>query len=413
MALTYQTYYLPISVLTNFPHTFSYSNQKYKLLPQLTHSGLVKRVLIGYNRNYGENEKEKGKALYDTLKLTNEGVRYLEELGINNDSKLIRNFYRKQLTHNDPQIEERVKRSVETDMMFDGEFFIKEVFKSLNLTQGTMQSLLLDVSHNKNIKYYRAIECKRTNLDLNRMKEYTSIRDYTDSIGNSVSGSKFFGLLESENKEVPVYNAGYYNVHVKAKNEEDLADKITAESSRRCRTCAYIYHDANKIKSLIDMDIGDYEWRKNKTLFDVKNYQEIYLLPYSKQTIEYIHLNISMFITGTYKEFLLGTPCFNDYELYINRYTKDKAREETYGTFDASDDGRNYFIGYLPELRQIKRAILFYRQHINAKPLCVVCSKYQQELYETIFKELKEEYPENKLEFILTEFSMQKGGDID
>lgn len=411
MALVYQVYYLPISVLSNFPHVFSYCNLKYKLLPQLTRSGLVKRVLIGYNRDYGENNIEKGKALYDVLKLTAEGIKYITREGINEESKLMRDFYRKQLTHSDPKIEERLKRSIETDIMFDSEFFIKEILKSFKLTEGTVQTLMFDVNQNKNIKYFRAIECKRTNLDLGTLRSISNIRDYTNSTGNSISGSKFFGLYEGPNKDIVVYNAGYYNAYVSPKNEEDITDKVTAETGRKCNACAYIYHDPEKIRSLIDMSTGDYEWRKDKSLLDVRSFSEIYLLPYSKQTTEFGHLNISMFIDGPYNNFLLNTPCFNDYDLFINKFSKKKAEEESLGTFDAADETANYIIGYLPELRRLRQIIIYYRKNPNAKELNIICSKNQKEFYEKILKELKENYLENKLNFILTEFNIQKGGD--
>ena len=167
---------LPIQSLVFFSNTLTQSNLKYKLIPQLESLDLVERKLYGYNK-YGQKDiMLKGKALYDSLVLTRLGTSYvLGTLGTSQQVKVLHDYYAGINFHIDINMEERFKRIIMTDIFFKRDSFIAALLSCDFLKDNTRKILQLeygDIENKIPDKYYfRALDCKRFNFDLQTLSE--------------------------------------------------------------------------------------------------------------------------------------------------------------------------------------------------------------------------------------------------
>lgn len=407
--MTYTMYYLPIQIFVNMPITFSESNIKYKLIPRLIKTGMIKRERVGYNRTYNHNLEQKGKALYDVLILTNKGIHYVKEqiLGTGKEIEMLRNFYHRQAYANTELTEERLKKTILCDFMFDPFFTITPIIKNFKLKPKTRNELFKDLSSKRSCDYFHGIECKRRNGNLEELKNVKSIKDYTSKTGLSISNSKFLGILQSEYKTFPIYFSGYKNLTIYPKSEENLINKIIAQTGRQCNDAIYVFQSKEKIKQLIERDEILEEWKKTSNIIDILDYQRIYLIPYGMHSTEFEHLKIQMSID--YKDmrpYWQASNCFENHDYILAQpFVKDALRNSQ-DFFMSVTDEYNYIIGYLPELRHLRKVFRYYEENKEAKPLVIVCDEEQTNFYEKIFEKIMNN---DKLYFHYSKFT-DKGG---
>lgn len=406
--MIYATYYMPLDVLKNMPITFTESNIKYKLIPRLLQTKLIKRERIGYNQLYGRNNIQNGKALYDTLRLTPSGIHYIKNLGINDDLLALRNFYKKQYITRESLRLERAKKTTLTDYMFDLEFILNIILSSYSFKEGTLKSVKQDLFGNQNFRYFRSLEFKRRNGNLKEMRKIETVHDFTEEAGLAISASKFIGLIDSKYKTIPIYTTSYgNNIRLRENEESIVINKIVANTGKQCNDAVYVYFNEKSINELIKRkEIGE-EWRNLSSIADILDYQRIYLLPYGCNSVEYEHLNIQMNIpTRDMRPYWEATKCFKYHDYIFEKEFVDAAiRESGMETFISITDEYNYIIGYLPELRHLKRVFKYYEEHPRSKPLTIICDETQTDFYRAIFKEIMDQ---GKLYFMCSKF--EKGG---
>lgn len=420
LTMTYTTYYLPIDVLRNFPHTFSDSNIQYKLIPRLIQTGLIKRVLIGYNSQFGANGIQKGKGIYDTLQLTKKGIAYVKQLcSIDKNSKLskIRYFYFSTIEFNkSPVKEERIKRAVLCDYMFSPESIFAPILEAAPLKPGAIAHLQEDFGYLAKFRYFRALECKKVNGDLGTLENLGTFINTIGKTGLALSGSKFFGIIKTDNKIMPIYEAGYSkNVRLVPERENDLIGKLTVFSKKPCNDSVYLYHSIETIKRLIERNDVEAEWKKQTHIIDIFDYQRIYLIPYGRNNnVPFEHLQIQMSMPDKDMiQYWIKNDCF-DFHNYIlaNPYVNE-THKNLQEQFISIDENYNYIIGYLPELRHLRKIYRYYMENPNAKPLVIVCDKTQIDFFKTIFEKILEQ---DKLNFSCSQFCVgtsdnKSGGD--
>lgn len=420
LTMTYTTYYLPIDVLRNFPHTFSDSNIQYKLIPKLIQTGLIKRVLIGYNSQFGANGIQKGKGIYDTLQLTKKGIAYVKQLCLidkNSELSKIRYFYFSTIEFNkSPVKEERIKRAILCDYMFSPESIFAPILEAAPLKPGAIAHLQEDFGYLAKFRYFRALECKKVNGDLGTLENLGTFIDTIGKTGLALSGSKFFGIIKTDNKIMPIYEAGYSkNVRLVPERENDLIGKLTVFSKKSCNDSVYLYHSIETIKRLIERNDVEAEWKKQTHIIDIFDYQRIYLIPYGRNNnVPFEHLQIQMSVPDKDMiQYWIKNDCF-DFHNYIlaNPYVNE-THKNLQEQFISIDENYNYIIGYLPELRHLRKIYRYYMENPNAKPLVIVCDKTQINFFKTIFEKILEQ---DKLNFSCSQFCVgtsdnKSGGD--
>lgn len=409
--MTYTTHYLPIAVLSNFPRTFTSSNITYKLVPNLINTGYIKRILCGYNKKYGENEVQVGKALYDTLVLTKKGISYVKHIGkLNSESELtkIRKEYSQILSNNTMLGEERLKRMVLCDYMFAPEKILIPIIKTAPLKPGATRKLKEELGNLGNpdenkYRYFRAIDYKRVNGNLGTLKELGTFIESNSQAGLAISGSKIFGILNTDSKTIPIYETGYgKNVRIVPEKENDLIGKIVAYTRAPCNDAVYVYHGIGTVQRLVKRKDVEDKWKNQTHIIDLLDFQRIYLIPYGRGSVPFKHLTIQMSIPDKdMRQYWIKNNCF-DFHDYIlaNPYVKETYRSSQ-EQFISIDESYNYIIGYLPELRHLRKVYRYYEDNPNAKPLVVVCDETQIDFFKAVFENILKQ---NKLNFTCSEF---------
>ena len=409
--LTYSDYILPLAVLYNMPRTFSDSNIKFKLIPRLIKANLIKRQRIGYNKNFSHNKEQKGKALYDTVVLTKEGVQYLACTNlISEEMKLLREHYKKQIATRNELTEERLKRTVLCDAMFDVEFALQIIQKQVRLKDRTKKEIQSDLLTNASFRYLPAIEFKRRNGNLDETRKVETVYDFTTRNGLVLSASKFLGLLDGEHKTFPVYFTAYKNLNLHEKNEQVLLSKLSVGTGSVCADCVYVYQSVDKIKQLVERDDIMPEWQQIHNIIDVMDYQRIYLLPYGRNSTEFRHLNLLMSLQAKdLRDYWNATDCM-EYHAYIFAVPYvNEAKKTLQDVFISISDEYNNIIGYLPEVRHLRKVLRYYKENTKAKPLNIVCDASQEKFYEEVFSQIKEQ---GKLYFSFYKFNFEKNGEV-
>lgn len=362
---------------------------------------MVKRIIVGFNRAYGENDNQKGKAIYDCLKITQKGRRYIERLGTTTELEELRCYYQSQLTHWDYQVEERLKRTIMTDMMFNPYRVVSAFPSSLLLKRTPHFSVFEELKQNDKFNYIPSIICKRTDLSVDLIKEYLLKNELPDKQGKSITSSKFYGLILKDNTAIPVYNAGQYNVSISESNERTLTNKIFSSLGTQCTRCVYLYQSVNRIRMMVEQGYTDSIWQKNRYITSVGPYKEIYLIPYGRYKTESRVLDLIG--TQPLAQYYQEHRCFEHQELVMNEvYVQDSFRNSG-GIFSSETDECNYYVGFVPELRKVVSIFRYYDDIgiYKLKPLTVICEKEQENFYNTIFKKLRDK---NKLKIITTKF---------
>lgn len=388
-------------MLNNFPHTFTVTNLKYKIIPRLINQGMVKRIIVGFNRKFGENDNQKGKALYDCLKITQRGRKYIEHLGTTAELEELRYYYQAQLTHWDYQVEERLKRTVMTDMMFNPYRIVSTLPSSLLLKRSPHLSVFKELKQNDKFNYIPSIVCKRTDLSAELIKGYLFKNEMPNKQGKSITSSKFYGLILKGNTVVPVYNAGQYNVSISENNEKTLTNKIFSSLGTQCTRCVYLYQSANRIRMMIEQGYTESIWQKNQYITSVGPYQEIYLIPYGRYKTESCVLD--MIGAQPLSQYYQNHNCFEHQNFIMNKIYVQDSIKNSGGIFNSETDEYNCYVGFVPELRKLISIFRYYNDigMYKQKPLCVICEKEQEEFFNTIFKKLRDK---NKLKIITTNF---------
>ena len=409
--LTYSDYILPLAVLYNMSRTFSDSNIKFKLIPRLIKANLIKRQRIGYNKNFSHNQEQKGKALYDTVVLTKEGVQYLACTNlISEEMKLLREHYKKQIATRNEQTEERLKRTVLCDSMFDVEFALQIIQRQTRLKDRTKKEIQSDLLTNASFRYLPAIEFKRRNGNLDETRKVGTVYDFTTRNGLVLSASKFLGLLDGGHKTFPVYFTAYKNLNLHEKNEQVLLSKLSVGTGSVCADCVYVYQSVDKIKQLVERDDIMPEWQQIHNIIDVMDYQRIYLLPYGRNSTEFRHLNLLMSLQAKdLRDYWNATDCM-EYHAYIFAVPYvNEAKKTLQDVFISISDEYNNIIGYLPEVRHLRKVLRYYKENTKAKPLNIVCDASQEKFYEKVFSQIKEQ---GKLYFSFYKFNFEKNGEV-
>lgn len=379
------TNHLPLECLSYFKNTFTQSNLTYKLIPRLIKMGYITREKVGYNKEFGSNNEQQGKATHDTVKLTKEGLQYVTgTLGTSTEMDDIRHFYQKQQRYNDYLVEERIKRSVLTDLIFNREPELSAILKKMEgkLKRKTYESLVLDAGYRYWSRYYRGIEIKRVNGDISKIDSGEKIEN---TQGKFMSGSKIFGAIKIANEYIPIYHAGHYNVGVSPKNEELVINKLTSETGTKIKDAIYIYQSLDKLSKMVINQVEGTRLDKH-TIYDVLGYRNIYAVPNGIESIEISSLNEDK-TNGAIRERVKRNKQIE--YMFTPNYVK-KAKEETYGLLDSMGIEHNYYVGYVVELRRVSEVLEWYLQNPHAKPLCIICSEEQKETYRQLFRYLHE-----------------------
>lgn len=394
--LTYTMYYLPLQVLKNMPRTFSDSNIKYKLIPRLIKTEMVQRSKVGYNKIKGSQNEQKGKALYDTLVLSKKGIDYIEKESLNDNLNLselqkIRKYYHRQIANRNEQTEERLKRTVQCDFMFDPWFIIRPILSNYNFKLKLKESIYKDLLAPDNFRYFHGIEVKRRNGNLGALRRIKGINDYTREIGSALTASKFLGIIDNENKTYPVYFTGYKNLTMYPKNEESLISKIIVGTGHQCNDAVYVYQSTEKIRNLIERDEKEESWKNVSNIIDILDYQRIFLIPYGRHTPEYEHLKLQMSVSEKdLRPYWQATKCFEYHDYVFAEPFVKEALRNSQDYFISVTDEYNYIIGYLPEVRHLRKVLRYYLENKESKPLTIICDESQVEFYKIIFKKILE-----------------------
>ena len=300
--------------------------------------------------------------------------------------------------------------------MFSPESIFAPILEAAPLKPGAIAHLQEDFGYLAKFRYFRALECKKVNGDLGTLENLGTFIDTIGKTGLALSGSKFFGIIKTDNKIMPIYEAGYSkNVRLVPERENDLIGKLTVFSKKSCNDSVYLYHSIETIKRLIERNDVEAEWKKQTHIIDIFDYQRIYLIPYGRNNnVPFEHLQIQMSVPDKDMiQYWIKNDCF-DFHNYIlaNPYVNE-THKNLQEQFISIDENYNYIIGYLPELRHLRKIYRYYMENPNAKPLVIVCDKTQIDFFKTIFEKILEQ---DKLNFSCSQFCVgtsdnKSGGD--
>lgn len=388
LALIYTTYEFPIDALQILDTTFTQSNIRYKLIPNLIKAGYITRVKIGFNK-YGENEIQKGKKLYDVIKLTPLGTEYIDNIiGTKNNSemKIIRSHYKNLKSRNENSVEERFKRTILTDMFLGTEYILNPILNAMTFGMRVLDELKKDMNKLRMpSRYYRGIDIKRQNGELNRYVRYN------DEKGNNITSSKTFGIIQVGTRYLPVYNAGYHNVGITTKKEIGLINKIISQTKEDIEQCIYIYQNIENINRMIYQYKTKQYFTKQQNILEVSQYKQIYLLEYGDIQ------GLKNIIKTKDEEIIIKSVMKEQCKSLISTEAYKKAKTEKYQLFDAIDNDYNYTFIINIDLREVVRLKNYLSTHKKEK-LCIICTKDKKETLTKLYKELKDN---NKLFFII------------
>lgn len=402
--LIYATHRLPLEALVNFPRTFTESNITYKLIPKLIKAGYIKRERIGYNKEYGENDEQKGKGCYDTVRLTRSGIHYVEQ--VLGTTKILANVRETSIETSDSDKcsiiqQERAKKQVLTDLMFAPSLFFNPLNEVMQVhrkyragTQDILfQDLLVSQTTEADIettsapfRYYRTLELKRVEFDFSKLQTNQFL--LTKDRCNTIASSKAVGVLNLGTQYLPVYNAGHYNVSVSPRDENKFLDYLNRNNTL-CNSCIYVSQSSSRMLRMLKREMQEFVLKNNQySLFDIDQYKKIYLLPYGNQTLFYKYLLYQIRNGEVNARIKAGEGPTYFKNIFSELYQK-QAKITTYDAFDSRTEEYNYYIGFVPELRQMKQIVEWYYNNPNDQPLCIICAEEQKTLYEEIFCELK------------------------
>lgn len=407
LLLVYILYYFPLEALSNLPETFTPTNVKYKIIPRLISSEYIKRKLVGYNKKYGSNEIQKGKAMYDTVVLTKRGIHYVKTILQNktNAEKInqIRKYYQEQLHTPDEQTKEHLKRTVLCDCMFELEEIIDLILGTGLFSNRLGTQLMSDLGNRTNFRYFRALEYRRANGDFDTIENQGPYYTQSKNQGSVLTVSRFFGILDGKEKTMPVYMLGYQdNLNLSLEKEEVLINKIITNKKRRCDDVVYVYHNPNSIKSLVEREETLPSWRNQAQIIDIRDYIRIYLLPYGRLNTEYEQIQIQLSISDKDMiEYWKNNNCFESSEYIFAQPFVKEIQKKSQDYFISTDGEYNYIIGYLPELRHLRAVFRYYKNNTAAKPLVIICEERQIDFFKIVFEKIMKE---NKLYFLCSDF---------
>ncbi|MGN0004994.1 MAG: hypothetical protein ACI37Z_03305 [Candidatus Gastranaerophilaceae bacterium] len=362
---------------------------------------------MGYNKKYGSNEIQKGKAMYDTVVLTKRGIHYVKTLlqDKNNAEKInqIRKYYQEQLYSANEQAEEHLKRTVLCDCMFDLEKIIDLILGTELFSNKLGTELRSDLGNRTKFRYFRALEYRRANGDFEAIENQDSYYTQSKSQGSVLTVSRFFGILDGQEKTMPVYMLGYQdNLNLSSEKEEVLINKIITNRKRKCEDVIYVYHNPNSIKSLVERENTLPKWRNQEQIIDIRDYIRIYLLPYGKLSTEYNQIQIQLSIPDKdMLDYWGKNKCFDSSEYIFAQPFVKEIQKKSQDYFISTDGEYNYIIGYLPELRHLRAVFRYYSNNTSAKPLVVICEEKQVDFFKIVFESIMKE---NKLYFLCSEF---------
>ena len=186
--------------------------------------------------------------------------------------------------------------------------------------------------------------------------------------------------------------------------------KLSVGTGSVCADCVYVYQSVDKIKQLVERDDIMPEWQQIHNIIDVMDYQRIYLLPYGRNSTEFRHLNLLMSLQAKdLRDYWNATDCMQ-YHAYIFAVPYvNEARKTLQDVFISISDEYNNIIGYLPEVRHLRKVLRYYKENTKAKPLNIVCDASQEKFYEEVFSQIKEQ---GKLYFSFYKFNFEKNGEV-
>ena len=300
--------------------------------------------------------------------------------------KIIRSHYKNLKSRNDNCVEERFKRTILTDMFLGTEYILNPILNTMTFGKRILDEMNKDMNKLRTpSRYYRGIDIKRQNGELNRYVRYN------DEKGNNITSSKTFGIIQVGTRYLPVYNAGYHNVGITTKKEMGLINKIISQTKEDIEQCIYIYQNIENINRMIYQYKTKQYFTKQQNILEVSQYKKIYLLEYGDVQ------GLKNIIKPKDEETIIKSVMKEQCKSLISTEAYKKAKTEKYQLFDAIDNDYNYTFIINIDLREVVRLKNYLSTHKKEK-LCIICPKDKKETLTKLYKELKDN---NKLFFII------------